>query len=122
MIQDFSRLVVADNTGARKAMVIRVMGGSRRRFGRLGDVVMVAVKDAMPNAAVKKGDKARAVIVRTRKEQRREDGSYVRFDDNACVLIDDKGEPKGTRGFGPVARELREKMYTKIVSLAAEVI
>lgn len=122
MIQDFSRLVVADNTGARKAMVIRVMGGSRRRFGRLGDVVMVAVKDAMPNAAVKKGDKARAVIVRTRKEQRREDGSYVRFDDNACVLIDDKGEPKGTRVFGPVARELREKMYTKIVSLAAEVI
>jgi large subunit ribosomal protein L14 len=122
MIQDFSRLVVADNTGARKAMVIHVMGGSRRRFGRLGDVVMVAVKDAMPNAAVKKGDKARAVIVRTRKEQRREDGSYVRFDDNACVLIDDKGEPKGTRVFGPVARELREKKYTKIVSLAAEVI
>jgi large subunit ribosomal protein L14 len=122
MIQDFSRLVVADNTGARKAMVIRVIGGSRRRFGRLGDVVMVAVKDALPNAAIKKGDKARAVIVRTRKEQRRTDGSYVRFDDNACVLIDDKGEPKGTRVFGPVARELREKMYTKIVSLAAEVI
>jgi len=122
MIQDFSRLVVADNTGARKAMVIRVIGGSRRRFGRLGDVVMVAVKDALPNAAIKKGDKARAVIVRTRKEQRRTDGSYVRFDDNACVLIDDKGEPKGTRVFGPVARELREKMYTKIISLAAEVI
>jgi large subunit ribosomal protein L14 len=122
MIQDFSRLVVADNTGAREAMVIHVMGGSRRRFGRLGDVVMVAVKDALPNAAIKKGDKARAVIVRTRKEQRRVDGSYVRFDDNACVLIDDKGEPKGTRVFGPVARELREKMYTKIVSLAAEVI
>jgi large subunit ribosomal protein L14 len=122
MIQDFSRLVVADNTGARKAMVIRVIGGSRRRFGRLGDVVMVTVKDALPNASIKKGDKARAVIVRTRKEQRRTDGSYVRFDDNACVLIDDKGEPKGTRVFGPVARELREKKYTKIASLAAEVI
>jgi large subunit ribosomal protein L14 len=122
MIQDFSRLVVADNTGAREAMVIKVMGGSRRRFGRLGDVVMVTIKDAMPNAAVKSGDKTRAVVVRTRKEQRRPDGSYVRFDDNACVLIDDKGEPKGTRVFGPVARELRERQYTKIVSLAAEVI
>ncbi|MDH5185805.1 MAG: 50S ribosomal protein L14 [candidate division WOR-3 bacterium] len=122
MIQDFSRLIVADNTGAREAMVIKVMGGSRRRFGRLGDTVMVTIKDALPNAAIKAGDKARAVVVRTRKEQRRADGSYVRFDDNACVLIDDKGEPKGTRVFGPVARELRERLYTKIVSLAAEVV
>ncbi len=122
MIQDFSRLVVADNTGAREVMVIKVMGGSKRRFGRLGDVVMVTVKDAMPNAPIKPGDKARAVVVRTRKEQRRSDGSYIRFDDNACVLIDDKGEPKGTRVFGPVARELRDKLYTKIVSLAAEVV
>ncbi|MEO0094187.1 MAG: 50S ribosomal protein L14 [candidate division WOR-3 bacterium] len=122
MIQDFSRLVVADNTGAREVMVIKVMGGSKRRFGRLGDVVIVTVKDALPNAPIKPGDKARAVVVRTRKEQRRSDGSYIRFDDNACVLIDDKGEPRGTRVFGPVARELREKQYTKIVSLAAEVV
>lgn len=122
MIQEYSRLVVADNTGARIAMVIKVMGGSHRRFGGLGDVIVVAVKDALPNAPVKAGDKARAVVVRTRKEHRRPDGSYVRFDDNACVLIDDKGEPKGTRVFGPVARELREKLYTKIVSLAAEVV
>ncbi len=122
MIQEFSRLVVADNTGAREAMVIKVMGGSRRRFGRIGDIIMITVKDALPNAPVKAGDKARAVVVRTRKEHRRHDGSYVRFDDNACVLIDDKGEPKGTRVFGPVARELREKLYTKIISLAAEVV
>jgi large subunit ribosomal protein L14 len=105
VIQDFSRLVVTDNSGARLAMVIRVYGGSRRRFGWLGDTVMVTVKDALPNGTVKKGDK-----------------SYVRFDDNACVLVDDKGEPKGTRVFGPVARELRERKYTKIVSLAAEVV
>jgi large subunit ribosomal protein L14 len=122
MIQDFSRLVVADNTGAREVMVIKVMGGSKRRFGRLGDVVIVTVKDALPNAPIKPGDKARAVVVRTRKEQRRADGTYIRFDDNACVLIDDKGEPRGTRVFGPVARELRDKFYTKIVSLAAEVV
>ncbi len=122
MFQEFSRLVVADNTGAREAMVIKVMGGSRRRFGRIGDIIMITVKDALPNAPVKAGDKARAVVVRTRKEHRRHDGSYVRFDDNACVLIDDKGEPKGTRVFGPVARELREKLYTKIISLAAEVV
>jgi large subunit ribosomal protein L14 len=122
MIQEFSRLVVADNTGAREAMVIKVMGGSRRRFGRIGDIIMITVKDALPNAPVKAGEKARAVVVRTRKEHRRHDGSYVRFDDNACVLIDDKGEPKGTRVFGPVARELREKLYTKIISLAAEVV
>ncbi len=122
MIQDFTRLTVADNTGARIAMVIKTLGGSHRRFSHLGDVVIVAIKDALPNAPIKKGDKARAVIVRQRKEYRREDGSYIRFDDNACVLIDEKGEPKGTRVFGPVAREIREKAYTKIVSLAAEVV
>jgi large subunit ribosomal protein L14 len=122
VIQDFSRLVVADNTGAREAMVIRVFGGSRRRFGYLGDVVMVTIKDALPTGQVKAGEKSKAVVIRTRKELRRSDGSYVRFDDNACVLIDDKGEPRGTRVFGPVARELREKRFTKIMSLAAEVV
>jgi large subunit ribosomal protein L14 len=122
MIQDFSRLVVTDNSGARMAMVIRVYGGSRRRFGWLGDTVMVTVKDALPNGTVKKGEKSKAILVRCRKEHRRADGTYVRFDDNACVLVDDKGEPKGTRVFGPVARELRERKYTKIVSLAAEVV
>lgn len=122
MIQEYSRLVVADNTGARVAMVIHVYGGSKRRFGYLGDTVFVTIKDAIPSGPIKKGDKAKAVIVRTRKESRRPDGSYVRFDDNACVLIDDKGEPRGTRVFGPVARELRERKFTKIVSLAAEVV
>jgi large subunit ribosomal protein L14 len=122
MIQEYSRLVVADNTGAREAMVIKVYGGSKRRFGRLGDTVLVTVKDAMPNVSIKSGDKSKAVIVRSRKEFRRNDGSYIRFDDNACVLIDDKGEPKGTRVFGPVARELRDRRFTKIVSLAAEVV
>ena len=122
MIQEYSRLVVADNSGARQAMVIKVYGGSRRRFGYLGDTVLVAVKDAMPNAAIKAGSKSKAVVVRTRKEVRRADGTYVRFDDNACVLIDDKGEPKGTRVFGPVARELRDRKFTKIVSLATEVV
>jgi large subunit ribosomal protein L14 len=122
VIQDFSRLVVTDNSGARMAMVIRVYGGSRRRFGWLGDTVMVTVKDALPNGTVKKGEKSKAILVRCRKEHRRPDGTYVRFDDNACVLVDDKGEPKGTRVFGPVARELRERKYTKIVSLAAEVV
>lgn len=122
MIQDFTRLTVADNTGARIAMVIKTLGGSHRRFSYLGDVVIVAIKDVLPNAPIKKGDKARAVIVRQRKEYRREDGSYIRFDDNACVLIDEKGEPKGTRVFGPVAREIRDRAYTKIVSLAAEVV
>ncbi len=122
MIQEYSRLVVADNTGARIAMVIHVYGGSKRKFGYLGDTVFVTIKDAIPSGPIKKGDKAKAVIVRTRKESRRPDGSYVRFDDNACVLIDDKGEPRGTRVFGPVARELRERRFTKIVSLAAEVV
>ncbi|MEO0096714.1 MAG: 50S ribosomal protein L14 [candidate division WOR-3 bacterium] len=122
MIQDFTRLVVADNTGAKEAMVIKILGGSKRKYGYIGDIVMVTIKDAIPQAPIKKGDKARAVIVRTKKEYRRPDGSYIRFDDNACVLIDEKGEPKGTRVFGPVARELRDKMFTKIISLAAEVV
>jgi len=122
VIQEYSRLIVADNSGAREVMVIKVYGGSHRRFGWLGDTVLVSVKDALPNASIKAGDKSKAVLVRTRKECRRRDGSYVRFDDNACVLIDDKGEPKGTRVFGPVARELRERKFTKIVSLASEVV
>jgi large subunit ribosomal protein L14 len=122
MIQENSRLIVADNSGARTVKVIKVYGGSFRRFCGLGDTVLVAVKVSMPNAAVKSGDKSKAVVVRTRKELRRRDGTYVRFDDNACVLIDDKGEPKGTRVFGPVARELRDRKFTKIVSLAPEVV
>ncbi|MEO0081974.1 MAG: 50S ribosomal protein L14 [candidate division WOR-3 bacterium] len=122
MIQEYSRLVVADNSGARVAMVIKIYGGSKRKFGTLGDTVFVTVKDAIPSGPIKPGDKARAVVVRTRKEFRRPDGSYVRFDDNACVLVDEKGEPKGTRVFGPVARELRDRKFTKIVSLAAEVV
>ncbi len=122
MIQDFTRLVVADNTGAKEAMVIKILGGSKRKYGYIGDIVIVTIKDAIPQAPIKKGDKARAVIIRTKKEYRRPDGSYIRFDDNACVLIDEKGEPKGTRVFGPVARELRDKMFTKIISLAAEVV
>lgn len=122
MIQDFTRLVVADNTGAKEAMVIKVLGGSRRRYGRLGDMVIVTIKSALPQAPVKAGDKMRAVIIRTKKEYRRVDDSYIRFDENACALIDDKGEPKGTRIFGPVPRELREKEFTKIISLASEVV
>jgi large subunit ribosomal protein L14 len=122
MIQDFTRLTVADNTGARKAMVIKVLGGSSRRFARVGDVVVVDIKEALPTASLKRGDKARAVVVRTKKEYRRRDGTYIRFDDNACVLIDDQREPKGTRIFGPVARELRDRNFSKIVSLASEVV
>lgn len=122
MIQQESILKIADNTGAREALVIRVLGGSHRRYGRIGDVVVVAVKDAVPNAPVKKGDVARAVIVRTNKEMRRRDGTYIRFDDNAAVLITPQGEPRGTRIFGPVGRELREKKYMRIVSLAPEVL
>ena len=122
MVQQESILRIADNSGARKALVIRVLGGSRRRYAGLGDIVIVAVKSAIPNATVKKGEVARAVIVRTVKETRRKDGSYIRFDENAAVLIDDKGEPRATRIFGPVARELREKRYMKIVSLAPEVL
>ncbi len=122
MIQIFSRLKVCDNTGARVAMCILVSGGSKRRYGSIGDIINVTIKDALPNTPVKKGDKGKAVIVRTKKEKRRADGSYVRFDDNACVLINDQREPRGTRVFGPVARELREKGFTKIMSLASEVV
>jgi large subunit ribosomal protein L14 len=123
MIQQESHLKVADNTGAREALVIRVMGGSRRRYGGVGDIVVVTVKQSTPTAQVKKGDISRAVIVRTAKEYRRPDGSTIRFDDNAVVLLDgDSQNPKGTRIFGPVARELREKGFMKIVSLAPEVL
>ncbi len=122
MLQQESVVKIADNTGARRALVIRVLGGSRRRYARLGDIVVVAIKDALPTGQVKKGDVAKAVIVRTRKESRRRDGSYIRFDENAAVLINDAREPRGTRIFGPVGRELREKRFMKIVSLAPEVL
>ena len=122
MVQQETILRIADNSGARKALVIRVLGGSRRRYASLGDTVVVAIKDAIPTGQVKKGDVAKAVIVRTAKEVRRKDGSYIRFDENAAVLINDAGEPRATRIFGPVARELREKRYMKIVSLAPEVL
>ncbi|HYW32539.1 MAG: 50S ribosomal protein L14 [Gemmatimonadota bacterium] len=122
MIQQESMVKVADNSGAKRALVIRVLGGTRRRYAGLGDRVIVAVKDALPNGTVKKSDVAKAVVVRTVKETRRKDGSYIRFDENAVVIINDNGEPKATRIFGPVARELREKRYMKIVSLAPEVL
>jgi large subunit ribosomal protein L14 len=122
MIQQESMLRIADNTGAKKALCIRVLGGSGRRYARVGDRVVVTIKDAIPNAGVKKGEVAEAVVVRTAKEVRRRDGSYIRFDDNAAVLISPQGEPRGTRIFGPVGRELREKRYMKIVSLAPEVL
>ena len=122
MIQQESMVKVADNSGAKTAQVIRVLGGTRRRYAGLGDVVIVAVKNALPNGTVKKSDVARAVVVRTVKETRRKDGSYIRFDENAVVIISDTGEPRATRIFGPVARELREKKYMKIVSLAPEVL
>ena len=122
MIQQESMVRVADNSGAKRALVIRVLGGTRRRYAGLGDVVVIAVKDALPNGTVKKSEVARAVVVRTVKETRRKDGSYIRFDENAVVIIAENGEPRATRIFGPVARELREKKYMKIVSLAPEVI
>jgi len=122
MIQEETRLNVADNTGAKLVQCIRVYGGTGKRYGRIGDVIKVTVKSAIPGGAVKKGTLSRAVIVRTKKEIRRKDGSYIRFDDNAAVLIDANDEPMGTRIFGPVARELREKQYMKIVSLAPEVL
>ena len=122
MIQQESMVKVADNSGAKTAQVIRVLGGTRRRYAGLGDIVIVAVKNALPNGTVKKSDVARAVVVRTVKETRRKDGSYIRFDENAVVIINEAGEPRATRIFGPVARELREKKYMKIVSLAPEVI
>ena len=122
MVQEYTRLNVADNTGAKKVMCIRVLGGSKRRVASIGDIIIVSVKQAIPNSSIKKGDKSKAVIVRTKKEKRRPDGSYIRFDENAAVLINDAMEPKGTRIFGPVARELREKQFMKIVSLAPEVL
>jgi large subunit ribosomal protein L14 len=122
MIQQESMVRIADNSGAKRALVIRVLGGSKRRYARIGDTVVVAVKDALPDGTVKKGDVAKAVVVRTRKEIRRKDGSYIRFDENAAVIINDAGEPRATRIFGPVGRELREKKFMKIVSLAPEVI
>ena len=122
MIQQESMVRVADNSGAKRALVIRVLGGTKRRYAGLGDQVIVAVKDALPNGTVKKSDVARAVVVRTVKETRRKDGSYIRFDENAVVIITEQGEPRATRIFGPVARELREKRYMKIVSLAPEVL
>jgi len=122
MIQNESRLRVADNSGAREVLVIRVLGGTRRRYASLGDQIVVTVKDAIPSGNVKKGAVSKAVIVRTKKEVRRADGSYIRFDDNAVVLLNAQGEMRGTRIFGPVARELREKDYIKIVSLAPEVL
>ena len=122
MIQQESVVRIADNSGAKKALVIRVLGGSKRRYARIGDIVVVAVKDALPDGTVKKGDVAKAVVVRTTKEVRRKDGSYIRFDENAAVIINDSGEPRATRIFGPVGRELREKRFMKIVSLAPEVL
>ncbi len=123
MIQQESHLKIADNTGGRELLVIRVLGGSKRRYGRVGDIVVGTVKSASPHGAVSKSDIVHAVIVRTNKEYRRADGSYIRFDDNAAVILDTDGRnPKGTRIFGPVARELREKGFTKIVSLAPEVL
>jgi large subunit ribosomal protein L14 len=122
MIQEETNLVVADNSGAKKVRCIRVLGGHDRRYAGVGDVIVVSVKSAIPGAAVKKGEVSRAVIVRTKKETSRKDGSYIRFDENAVVLLNIQGEPRGTRIFGPVARELREKNYMKIISLAPEVL
>jgi large subunit ribosomal protein L14 len=122
VIQQQTRLKVADNSGAREIMCIRVLGGSGRKFGGVGDTIIASVKSAQPNAAVKKGDVVRAVIVRTAQEYGRPDGSHIKFDDNAAVLINPQGNPRGTRIFGPIARELREKAYMRIVSLAPEVL
>ena len=122
MIQPYTRLKVADNTGARQIMCIGVLGGTRRRYARLGDVIVVSVKEALPNSKVKKGSVMKAVVVRIKKETRRLDGTYVRFDDNSAVLINPANEPIGTRIFGPVARELRAKNFMKIISLAPEVV
>jgi large subunit ribosomal protein L14 len=122
MVQTTTTLDVADNSGAKKIMCIRVLGGTRRKYASLGDVIIVAIKEAIPNAKVKKGEIARAVIVRTKKEVSRQDGSYIRFDANSAVLVDKDNEPVGTRIFGPVARELRAKRFMKIISLAPEVL
>ena len=122
MVQQESILKIADNSGARRALVIRVLGGSKRRYAGVGDVVVATVKDAVPAAQVKKGEVVKAVVVRTAKETRRRDGSYIRFDDNAAVILNEQGEPRGTRIFGPVGRELRDKRFLKIISLAPEVL
>lgn len=122
MVQQESRLTVADNTGAKEVLVIRVLGGSKRRYASVGDRIVVSVKASTPSGNVKKGQVSTAVVVRTKKEVRRQDGSYIRFDDNACVLLNANNEMRGTRVFGPVARELRDKQYMKIVSLAPEVL
>jgi large subunit ribosomal protein L14 len=122
MVQQESRLVVADNTGAKEVLTIRVLGGTKKRYASIGDKIVVTVKDATPHGNVKKGTVSTAVVVRTKKEVRRKDGSYIRFDDNACVLLNAAGEMRGTRVFGPVARELRDKQFMKIVSLAPEVL
>jgi len=122
MIQEYTKLNVADNTGAKKVMCIRILGGTKRKYASIGDIIIVSVKSAIPGGTVKKGEVSKAVIVRTKKEIGRKDGSYIRFDENAAVLINDQKEPKGTRIFGPVARELREHKFMKIVSLAPEVL
>ncbi|MFZ4725312.1 MAG: 50S ribosomal protein L14 [Paludibacter sp.] len=122
MVQQESRLKVADNTGAKEVLTIRVLGGTKRRYASVGDKIVVSIKDTSPNGSVKKGAVSTAVVVRTKKEVRRADGSYISFDDNACVLLNAAGEMRGTRVFGPVARELREKQFMKIVSLAPEVL
>ena len=122
MLQQESRLRVADNTGAKEVLTIRVLGGTKRRYASVGDKIVVTVKEATPNGSVKKGQVSTAVVVRTKKEIRRPDGSYIRFDENACVLLDAQGEMRGTRVFGPVARELRDRQFMKIISLAPEVL
>jgi len=122
MVQEESNLIVADNSGAKKVRCIRVLGGSDRRYAGVGDLIIVSVKSAIPGGTVKKGEVSKAVVVRTKKETRRKDGSYIRFDENAAVLINADNEPRGTRIFGPVARELREKQFMKIISLAPEVL
>lgn len=122
MIQAQTKIGVADNSGAKKLMIIKVLGGSRRRYARVGDIIVASVKEAIPNSAVRKGEIVRAVIVRTAKEYRRPDGSYIKFDKNAAVILDDQMQPRGTRIFGPIARELREKNFMRIISLAPEII
>ena len=122
MIQEETRLTVADNTGAKSLLAFRILGGSRKKYARVGDIIVCSVKSAIPGGSIKKGEVVKAVVVRTKKEFKRADGSYIRFDENSAVILDDKGEPKGTRIFGPIARELREKGYMKILSLAPEVL
>jgi len=122
MIREYTRLKVADNTGAMIASCIKVLGGTRRKYARIGDRIVVSIKDSIPGGTVKKGDVCHAVVVRTKKESKRSDGSYIRFDENAVVLINNAGEPRGTRVFGPVARELRDKQFMRIISLAPEVL